>query len=168
VQQFIALQGQSTPKDKMQAAQLQQTRQSMRELLTAGDWDGALQRYAQLTTYHAPAPIVQPQTTEIAVNKLWPPRSKARARARQILLLLMERQKQGYDVTMAQQALLEVSQHARNGNKKLALATFDRIEELLKASRVQTGMAQPVGLTASQSPAMSGLRPPPNMPPPNL
>jgi hypothetical protein len=141
--QFVQLEERAEKGDPEGTALARQARPEVRNSLSRGDFPGALKRLASLNAEdHAPEAAAR-HGKELGVDALWPPGSPEREKARGVLRTLAQKQKSGYDVVPAQNALVRVAEAARAGQRKEALAAFEKVDPLVRNAPLRPGFTAP-------------------------
>ncbi|MDQ3814405.1 MAG: hypothetical protein M3347_10690 [Armatimonadota bacterium] len=156
IQEFIALEAQAEAKDAERVVLIRQARPEIQRSLERGEFSVALQRLKALSEENRIAGDSKNRGQEVGVNELWPPKSPSRRKAQQALRLLVRKQRQGYDVTAAQEALIRVAEAARAGQKKQALAAFQEMENLVQYAALRPGFQAPRSRDATAAPVAPG------------
>lgn len=121
-----------------------QARPELRGMLQQGDYGAVVRRLRTLVQEEETgAASAASATAPVPVDELWPLGSSARAGARRLLRLMVERQQQGYDIAPAQEVLLRVAEAARAGNREEALRLFAEAGALVENARLRPGFTLP-------------------------
>lgn len=162
-QAFIEAQQRAETSEPGAAALFRQAQPQVRRNLLAGDFDAALQRLTALQDEGETPSTNKAHGKPLALNEVWLPHTPARATAQQVLRLMARKQAQGYDLSGAQEALLQVANAARQGDKQQALAAFTTVAALTRTAMLRPGF----GTASSKAPVMpNGLPNPPLTAPP--
>lgn len=162
VQEFIQLDDRSRGGEATQVALIRQARPEIRHSLSRGDFSAALQRLSALQAEDTDPADSKKTGKSIAVDKLWPPNSRERKQAQQVLRQLVQKQSQGYDMAAAHGALVRVADAARAGKRKEALSAFKDVGLLVREAPLRAGFkgrASRPGLTPAALPGKPGARP---------
>ncbi len=127
------------PEQVAKVALLRQAQPELRRALVSGTFRDALRRLDALDQENVADLEPEARGKALAVEALWPPRSPERAHAREVLRLLVERLKQGYDLADAQDALVSLAEKARAGQKTEALAAFSEVEKKVREASLRPG-----------------------------
>ena len=119
-----------------------QARPELRRSLTRGEFSAVLQRISALREESGVDPKDR-RGPGISVDTIWPPKSKKREQVKTVLRLLATKQDQGYDMTPAQEMLLNVAEAARSGKKKQAQDLFIQVEDRVKNAVLRPGFQAP-------------------------
>lgn len=137
VQDWVQVEERS--KDGTQGSPIAQARPEIRSMLAKGDFEGAARRMKALKEEAEGTEAGKKRGPGLALDKLWPPKSPERERARRALRALVTKQEQGYQMRPAQEALLRVADAARSGKRDVALATFNEAEGLIERAELRPG-----------------------------
>ncbi|MFN3653226.1 MAG: hypothetical protein ACK47B_26895 [Armatimonadota bacterium] len=139
------------------AAAMKVARAEVRRRLNRGELTEALRRIQALQAEDEADPEPEVVGKSLSTDSLWPPGSKERERMRQVLAEVSRKQEQGFDITAARDALVEVAAAARKGDRKAALERFGTIPGLLQSAPLRPGFRT----AAAEDPAPAAAALPP-------
>jgi hypothetical protein len=147
VNKYVALDERQEKETPETAALLRQARPEIRRSLARGEFEVALKRLKSLEAEDADTTTVQAGKA-IPIAQLWPANSPERKKLQTALQDLVRKQAEGYDVTPAQQKLVEVAEAARAGKRAEALAAFEQAAVLIQGAPLRPGFKPKVILAA--------------------
>lgn len=144
---YVALDERQEKETPENAALLRQARPEIRRSLARGEFEAALKRLKSLEEEDA-ASNASGTGKAIPITQLWPPNSPERKRLQAVLQDLVRKQAEGYDVTPAQQKLVDVAEAARAGKRAEAVAAFEQAAALVQGATLRPGFKPKVTLAA--------------------
>lgn len=144
---YVALDERQEKETPENAALLRQARPEIRRSLARGEFEAALKRLKSLEEEDA-ASSASGTGKAIPISQLWPPNSPERKRLQAVLQDLVRKQAEGYDVTPAQQKLVDVAEAARAGKRAEAVAAFEQASALVQGATLRPGFKPKVTLAA--------------------
>ena len=156
-QAFVEAQQRAEAGEPGTAALFRQAQPEVQRNLLAGNFDAALQRLTALQDEDETPSANKVKGKALTLNQLWPQHTPVRDQAQQLLRLIAQKQTQGYDLAGAQEALLQVANAARQGDRKKALAAFSTVALLVRTATLRPGFGS--ALTAASLPRHSNAAP---------